>query len=153
VAGFVELVAVRAAITLTTALLALFGHRVLTKRERLALAAPTQRSNPPKQLTQLSNNRAVLTSIPYIAVLSPGAVPVSRMRLGIPDGASEAPDTTEYQAYAAQTEQFGAGSTSPITVVADVPADLSDRQLLEATVEQAEQIANLDHVAHVVPVG
>src|SRR5699024_3795319 len=32
-------------------------------------------------------------------------------------------------------------------------ADLSDRQLLETTVEQAEQIANLDHVAHVVPVG
>src|SRR5699024_10801932 len=64
-----------------------------------------------------------------------------------------APDTTEYQAYAAQTELFGAGSTSPITVVADVPADLSDRQLLKTTVEQAEQIANMDHVAHVVPVG
>lgn len=153
VGGFVVIVAVLAAITLTPALLALFGHRVLTKRERLALADPTERSKPQKQLSPMSYTRAVLTSIAAIAVLATAAVPVFSMRLGIPDGASEAPDTTEYQAYAAQTEQFGAGSTSPITVVADVPADLSDRQLLETTVQQAEQIANLDHVAHVVPVG
>ena len=153
VGGFVVIVAVLVAITLTPALLSLLGRRVLAKRERLALADRTERSKSQRQLSPMSGTRAVLTAIATIAVLVTVAIPVFSMRLGIPDGASEAPDTTEYQAYAAQAEQFGAGSTSPIIAVADVPSDLSDRQLLKTTVEQAEQLASLDHVAHVVPVG
>src|SRR5699024_2482890 len=81
------------------------------------------------------------------------AIPVFSMRLGIPDGSAEAPDTTEYQAYAAQAEHFGAGTNAPIVGVADIPTDLSEEELLETTVEQAEQISALDNVAHVVPVG
>src|SRR5699024_11294673 len=106
-----------------------------------------------KQLKPMSNARAILTAIGTIAVLAIIAIPVFSMRLGIPDGSAEAPDTTEYQAYAAQSEHFGAGTNAPIIAVADIPADLSEEELLETTVEQAEQISALDNVAHVVPVG
>src|SRR5699024_9729637 len=63
VGGFVVVVAVLAATTRSPALLALFGPRVLTKRERLALADPTERSKPQNQLSPMSYTRAVLTSI------------------------------------------------------------------------------------------
>ena len=101
----------------------------------------------------MSTARAVLTAIGTIAVLAIVAIPVFSMRLGIPDGSSEAPGTTEYQAYAAQSEHFGAGRNAPIVAVADIPADLSEQDLLTTTAQQAEEIAELDQVQHVVPVG
>lgn len=153
VGGFVVVIAVLVALTLTPALLSLVGRRVLAKRERLALTEGPEHTKPQRQLSPMSYTRAIVSSIMAIAVLATVAVPVFAMRLGLPNGASEVPDTIEYQAYAAEAEHFGAGSTAPIIAVADVPSDLSDKQLLETTVEQAEQIANLDHVAHVVPIG
>src|SRR5690625_345306 len=153
VGGFVVVIAVLVAITLTPAMLSLLGRRALAKRERLALADRVERAKPTKQLKPMSNARAILTAIGTIAVLAIIAIPVFSMRLGIPDGSAEAPDTTEYQAYAAQSEHFGAGTNAPIIAVADIPADLSEEDLLATTVEQAEQIAALENVAHVVPVG
>lgn len=153
VGGFVVIVAVLVAITLTPAMLALLGHRALSKRERRTLTDEAHNSKLKKQLKRMSNTRAVLSTIGAVAVLAIIAIPVFSMRLGIPDGSAEAPDTTEYQAYAAQAEHFGAGTNAPIVAVADIPADLSEEELLETTVQQAEQISALDNVAHVVPVG
>ncbi|MDN6148265.1 MAG: MMPL family transporter [Yaniella sp.] len=153
VGGFVVVVAVLVAITLTPAMLSLLGHRALSKRERRRLTDEVPNSQPKKQLKRMSNTRAVLSTIGAVAVLAIIAIPVFSMRLGIPDGSAEAPDTAEYQAYAAQAEHFGAGTNAPIVGVADIPADLSEEELLETTVKQAEQISALDNVAHVVPVG
>lgn len=154
VGGFVVLVSVFVAITMTPALLSLLGHRALSKRERRSLAsAAAEQTQSAKPVRRMSNSRAVLTTIGTIAVLAIIAIPVFSMRLGIPDGSAEAPDTTEYQAYAAQAEHFGAGRNAPIVAVADIPADLSEQELLDTTANQAEQIAALDNVAHVVPVG
>lgn len=153
VGGFVVVVAVMVAITLTPALLSLFGYRVLSNRERRALTAGADHVRGTRQLQPMSNLRAVLTTVATIAVLAVIAIPVFSMRLGIPDGSAEAPETTEYQAYAAQAEHFGAGTNAPIVAVADIPPDLSEEHLLETTVAQTEQIAELDNVAHVVPVG
>ena len=156
VGGFVVTVAVLVAITLTPAMLALLGHRALSKRERRTLAEHTEaaeQKKPVKELKPMSNARAILTAIGTIAVLAIIAIPVFSMRLGIPDGSAESPDSAEYQAYAAQAEHFGPGYNAPIVGVADIPADLDEDELLETTTAQAEQIAELDQVAHVVPVG
>ena len=153
VGGFVVTIAVLVAITLTPAMLSLVGHRALAKRERKALHKPVEQAKPVKALKPMSNTRAVLTAIGTIAVLAIIAIPVFSMRLGIPDGSAESPETTEYQAYAAQSEHFGPGYNAPIVGVADIPADLDEDELLETTTAQAEQIAELDQVAHVVPVG
>lgn len=153
VGGFVVVVAVLVAITLTPAMLSLLGPRALSQRERRRMVDHEQRATAKQPLKPMSNARAILTAIGTIAVLAIIAIPVFSMRLGIPDGSSEAPETTEYQAYAAQSEHFGAGRNAPIVAVADIPADLSEEDLLTTTVEQAEQIAALDQVQHVVPVG
>ncbi|NWN88125.1 MAG: MMPL family transporter [Micrococcaceae bacterium] len=153
VGGFVVVVAVLVAITLTPAMLSLLGRRALAKRERLTLADRQLRTQPKRQVKAMSSTRAVLTAIASIAVLAIIAIPVFSMRLGIPDGSAQAPDTTEYQAHAAQAEHFGPGTNAPIVAVADIPADLSEEALLETTVQQAEQLAALDNVDHVVPVG
>src|SRR5699024_11682670 len=109
-------------------------------------------SQPKKQLKRMSNTRAVLSTIGAVAVLAIIAIPVFSMRLGIPDGSAEAPDTAEYQAYAAQAEHFGAGTNAPIVGVADIPADLSEEELLDNTAKPAEQIPALDNVANVKPI-
>ena len=153
VGGFVVVIAVLVAITLTPAMLSLLGHRALSKRERRKLGERAGQLGSTKALKPMSTARAVLTAIGTIAVLALIAIPVFSMRLGIPDGSAEAPDTTEYQAYAAQAEHFGAGRNAPIVAVADIPADLDETDLLTTTAEQAEQIAALDEVEHVVPVG
>ncbi|GAA4117768.1 MMPL family transporter [Enteractinococcus coprophilus] len=153
VGGFVVVIAVLVAITLTPAMLSLLGHRALSKRERRQLNERADRTGVTKTLQPMSTARAVFTAIGTIAVLALIAIPVFSMRLGIPDGSAEAPDTSEYQAYAAQAEHFGAGRNAPIIAVADIPADLDQTDLLTTTVEQAEQIAALDEVEHVVPVG
>lgn len=153
VGGLVVVVAVAVAITLTPAMLSLLGRRALSKRERLALADRKQRAKPAKQLKPMSHARAIITAVATIAVLAIIAIPVFSMRLGIPDGSAAGPATAEYQAYAAQSEHFGPGYNAPIVAVADIPADLTETDLLETTAAQAEQIAALDAVAHVVPVG
>ena len=144
VGGFVVIIAVLVAITLTPAMLSLLGRRALAKRERVALADRTQRAAPTKPLKPMSNARAIVTAIASIAVLAIIAIPVFSMRLGIPDGSAESPESTEYQAYAAQSENFGPGFNAPIVAVADIPADLEEAELLETTAAQAEQIAELD---------
>lgn len=153
VGGFVVVIAVLVAITLTPAMLSLLGVRALSKRERRAVAPQDKQVAERRPLKPMSTARAVLTAIGTIAVLAIVAIPVFSMRLGIPDGSSEAPGTTEYQAYAAQSEHFGAGRNAPIVAVADIPADLSEQDLLTTTAQQAEEIAELDQVQHVVPVG
>src|SRR5699024_6048309 len=110
VGGFVVVIAVLVAITLTPAMLSLLGQRALSKRERRSLTGDLVQHKPKKQLHRMSNTRAVVSTIGAIALLAIIAIPVFSMRLGIPDGSAEAPDTTEYQAYAAQAEHFGAGT-------------------------------------------
>jgi RND superfamily putative drug exporter len=153
VGGFVVIVAVLVAVTLTPAMLSLLGRRALSKRERLGLADRAQRAKPAKPLKPMSNARAILTAIGTIAVLAIIAIPVFSMRLGIPDGSAESPESSEYQAYAAQAENFGPGFNAPIVAVADIPSDLDEDELLDTTAAQAEQFAELTDVAHVVPVG
>ena len=41
------------------------------------------------------------------------------MRLGLPDGSSEAADSTQYRAYQLIAEEFGDGANGPLLVVAD----------------------------------
>src|SRR5699024_8166317 len=146
VGGFVVVVAVLVAITLTPAMLSLLGHRALSKRERRRLTDEVPNSQPKKQLKRMSNTRAVLSTIGAVAVRSITAIPLCSPRPGIPAGSAEAPDTAEPQAHAAQAEPLRAGTNAPLVSVADIPADLSEEDLQKTPVKQAEQISSLDNV-------
>jgi len=147
-------IAVLVAITLTPALLGLAGKRVLRKKFRDAAPVPVK-----ADLKPMSTGSAVLRVVAGVAALAVIALPALGMRLGLPDGSQEEPDTTQYRAYTITAEKFGAGVNGPLLVVADVEkpaADTADTAEAELTHLQAtigQQIMDQKDVVAVAPIG
>ncbi|BBH70066.1 membrane protein [Actinoplanes sp. OR16] len=137
-------VAVIIAVTLTPALLALLGTRILPRRARRSGAVPTE---------PMSTRRALLTAVAGLAVLIVLAIPALSMRLGLPDGSSEAEDSTQYQAYMLIEEKFGAGVNGPLLVVASLAAPVSGDLGLAEQARIGGQILAVDNVTAVAPIG
>jgi len=138
-------IAILIAVTLTPALLGLAGERILSRRARARAAAAL----PARVERPTSTVRAVLTVIVAAAVLLTIAVPALSMRLGLPDGSSEAVDSTQYRADRITAEKFGAGANGPLLVTATLPSNRStddsstdDSSTDDSTAEQA-RIATL----------
>jgi RND superfamily putative drug exporter len=136
-------VAVLVALTFTPAMLSLVGNRVLSKKERAALANPgvvtsaRARREPAREGT-VATRHPVLILIAGIIVLLIVAVPALSMRLGLPDGKSDPIGSTEYKAYTQIDKAFGAGMNGAIIAVASLPkaADAAAVTHLEAQVAQ-----------------
>ncbi len=144
-------VAVLAAVTLAPALISLAGMRLVPRKMRASIAAgerPVQ-----KELRPLSTPRSILRVIVAVAAMIVVAIPALSMRLGIPDGSSEALDSTQYQAYTVVEEKFGAGLNGPLVVVANLQDAVSDDDLTATQATLAEQLAGVEHVSAVAPIG
>jgi RND superfamily putative drug exporter len=145
-------IAVLIAVTLTPALLSLVGMRVLRRRELDRLVgqvgpAPATAARP------LSAPKAIGRALAGIAVLAVIAIPAASLRLGLPLGSADKPDTTQHIAYDLIAEKFGEGANGPLLVVADLPGAHSEDQLLEAQVAIAQHLAGIADVVAVAPVG
>ncbi|MEJ5946930.1 MMPL family transporter [Pseudokineococcus basanitobsidens] len=140
------LVAVLMAVTFTPALLGVVGRRVLDRRTR-PRGAHVDRSRP------MSTRRAVLGVVLPVLALLVVAVPALSIRLGLPSGAQEAEDTTQYRAYTATADAFGPGQNGPLVVTADLPEPVAEDAELATQVELAEQVASFDDVVAVAPAG
>ncbi len=138
-------VAVLLAVTLTPALLSLLGPRVLGRRAR------HQRTVVPS--APMGTGRAVFTVLAGLAVLVTMAVPALSMRLGLPDGSSEAQSSTQYQAFKLIEEKFGAGVNGPLLVVAELPAAITEQQLLAEQVRIGNLLLGQNEVTAVAPIG
>ena len=95
-------IAVLIAISLTPALLGLAKTRVLGRRARSRAAAAAELGSDTPRTRQrgvkpMSNVRAVLTMLVAIVALLIMAIPALSMRLGLPDGGSEADDSSAYR--------------------------------------------------------
>jgi RND superfamily putative drug exporter len=101
--------------TLMPALLALLGMKVLTRKQRATAGQAAAHKVPAKPM---STSRAVLTAFAGLAVLVVVAIPALSMRLGLPDGSSEAQSTTQYKSYKLTDQKFGEGVNGPLLVVA-----------------------------------
>lgn len=149
-------VAVLIAISLTPALLGLAGTRILSKRARRraeAAAADGHRSRVRTAAVRpMSTVRAVVTTVVAIAALLVVAVPALSMRLGLPDGGSEAQDSTAYRAYTWTDEAFGEGVNGPLLVTAGLPSGLDDAGVQDAQIAVASELAAQSDVVAVVPV-
>ena len=141
------LIAVLVAITLTPALLGLVGVRVLRRSERGA--APVAHAAPAPMRT----SRAVTSIVGGVALLAVMAVPALEMRLGLPDGATESADSTQYQAYALTAEQFGAGQNGALLVTASLDEPLEELDVLPTQVAIAQAITDAGDVVAVAPIG
>ncbi|KDA05372.1 RND transporter [Microbacterium sp. CH12i] len=143
-------VAILIAITMTPALLSLIGIRVLNRKARARLG---QRQEKPADIKPLKTARAWITVIASIVLLGVVATPALEMRLGLPDGTSEAVDSTQYKAYTLIEENFGDGVNGPLLVVADLPDAISDDDLVAQQVEIGQELLDRDGVSAVAPIG
>ncbi|WP_404313096.1 MMPL family transporter [Agrococcus terreus] len=157
VAGAVSVaVAVLIATTATPALLGLAGRRIIGRRAQAkadAAAAAEEGSAPAaKPVRPMSTPRAVVSALLAIAVLGTIAIPSLSMRLGLPDGGSEAADSTAYRAFTLTEASFGAGANGPLLVTADLPDGLDDDAVVEQQLVVARELAAQDDVVAVAPV-
>lgn len=143
-------IAVLVAVTLTPALLGLLGLRVLRRRERAHLeTAPVPPTTP---LRTMSTGRAIVRALVGVAALVLLALPATSLRLGLPDGSSEARGSTTYQAYTTVADKFGAGQNGMLLVIADLPATADEKASLAAQATVASRLFAVDDVAAVAPV-
>jgi RND superfamily putative drug exporter len=151
------LVAILMAVTLTPAVLSLVGLRILRRKERARLAAGerahddaiTERDRP------MSTLRACWVLGFGIAALLLVAAPATQMRLGLPDGSTQPPESSGFRAYEVQAEKFGDGSNGPLLVVADLGGPVAEGEdaLLREQAAIGTAIDRLWSVEAVVPIG
>ncbi|GAA1054949.1 hypothetical protein GCM10017608_18010 [Agromyces luteolus] len=144
------LVAVLIAVTLTPALLGLIGIRVLNRRAR-AQVGHDAHARP--ELKPMKTGRALLRAALAIVALLIVAIPALSMRLGLPDGSSEAADSTQYRAYTAVADAFGAGQNGPLLVTVALPSSVADDDVVGVQADLAERLLEEDGVVAVAPVG
>jgi RND superfamily putative drug exporter len=143
------------AVTLTPAVLSLVGPRILrrSEQERLAAgdrtddAAITDRDRP------VSNARAWSVLGLGIAALLVVAAPATQMRLGLPDGSTQPPESAGFRAYEVQAEKLGDGFNGPLLVVADLDAPVAEDGLVAEQAAIGTAIDELGDVVAVVPIG
>ncbi len=142
--------AILIATSFTPALLSLIGMRILRKKERAKIGNTDSTRVPNKPM---STWRAVITLVAGVAVLGTIALPATQMRLGLPTGASESVDSSQYKAYKALDSEFGAGQNGPLLVVATLPDAVSKDDVTATEVTIGEAIAKNDDVKAVLPIG
>lgn len=147
-------VAVLIAVSLTPALLGLAKHRILSTRAmaRARAAEPDAVAQRSRSVRPMSTLRAVLTVVIATAALLAVAIPSLSMRLGLPDGGSEATDSSGYRAYTLTAESFGAGANGPLLVTASLPAGLDDDAAFDAQLSVARVLVAQEDVVAVAPV-
>jgi RND superfamily putative drug exporter len=151
-------ISVLIAVTFTPAIASLIGERILSKKERAALAnldvtAKAEETAEPtkKARTFWPVLHPVIALILVTATLSITALPLSSLRLGLPDGSSEAEDSTQYRAYKLTSAGFGAGANGQVIAVATIDKTESEAELLEVQADIAERIMDVPSVDAVVP--
>jgi RND superfamily putative drug exporter len=73
------------------------------------------------------------------------------MRLGLPDGSSEAEYSTQYKAFKLTSAAFGAGANGQVIAVATVEKPGSESELLELQANLAERFMDVPNVDAVIP--
>jgi RND superfamily putative drug exporter len=145
-------IAVLIALTFTPAMLSIVGERVLRGRERAALASDTAPAAA-KPVRPMSTRNAIGRVLLGVGLLVTLAVPAMSMRLGLPDGSSESPSSTQYAAYTTVAEKFGAGMNGPLLVVADLAGSPAQDDVLADQVRIGRQLAAFTDVVAVAPIG
>lgn len=156
--AFAIIVSVLIAVTFTPAMASLIGMRILSKKERAALINPVADSETAPEATKQKKNRTywpvahpVIALILVTATLAITALPLSSMRLGLPDGSSEAEYSTQYKAFKLTSSAFGAGANGQVIAVATVEKPGSESELLELQANLAERFMDVPNVDAVIP--
>lgn len=148
-------ISVAIAITGTPAILSLFGARILSKKERSAIAEGThfKENAEPKNADKpvWASKHPWIALLAVVAVLGIAAIPASSMRLGLPDGSAEDKGSSAFKAYTITSAAFGPGFNAQIPAVLTLENAVSDDDKLALQTNVATQLFELQNVAAVVP--
>lgn len=154
-------VSVLIALTLTPAMLALIGPRLISQRAwRKNAAHPGEAEAKAERKTHSAKGSGwggfvtrhpVATLVASVLLLGVVAIPAASLRLALPDGGSEPVESSAYQAFKTTEENFGAGMNGPIVVVGELPSGLSDAQLQQTQYQVADRLRGVDNVVAAVP--
>jgi len=136
-AGIAILFAVAAALTLLPAIFALFGMRVLSRRERRQLSS----ARGPADLASsfwarwaaLVQHKPLVLSVVATAIMAALVIPAFSLRLGTADQGNGPSSSTTRRAYDLLAQGFGPGYNGPLQLVAQVPT-APDKTALAALV-------------------
>ena len=151
-------IAVAIALTVTPAALSLIGDRILSKKEKAEASKVKKKTEAKKKSEAKAALKPVwATRQPWLAVVGTVivmgimAIPLSEMRLGLPDGGSEPTDSTAYKAYSLISDGFGPGFNGQVTTVLSTANPISEDDTLEFQSEVATALMGLDSVKAAVP--
>jgi RND superfamily putative drug exporter len=139
-AAFGVVVAMLIALTLTPALLALMGRRVVSRRTRRR-HADRHRHLARGWATTVSRHPVVF-GLASLVVLGALAIPATTMRLGLPNAGDDPGTSTDRRAYDLMAEGFGPGVNGPILVL-----------VTQSTGDDSVRLKGVDGVAAVIPSG
>jgi len=140
-ASLTVLITMIAAVTLLPALLGFQKNRVLSRRERKALAAGAANGEFESQgwlkWAQTVAKRPRILSVLAILIMALVTVPYFSLHLGNADQGTDPATSTTRHAYDLLSQGFGAGFNGDITVVAAIKtsADLTTLQALDAKLQ------------------
>ncbi|MYX40918.1 MMPL family transporter [Streptomyces sp. SID89] len=151
------LIAVLAAITLVPAIAGFAGSRLTPKpgsravrRAAHAKGGSTRHLTMGTRWTKWVIARPLLTVLAVAGALVMLALPVSDMRLALPDSGSAPRSSTERQAYDAISDKFGPGFNGPLLVLAETK-DGSAAASARAGKQAAQKLRTLKNVEAVLP--
>ncbi|GGG07900.1 MMPL family transporter [Paenibacillus abyssi] len=139
------------ALTLLPALLGLVGERIVSRKAReksLAKASDKQHGIADSWVKGIVKFRwPVIVAI--VAILGTAAIPVAKMELGMPSGATANLDTSARQSYEAISDGFGEGFNGPLLIVAEPndPSGTITPQTLNNLVLDIQQVNNVSVVS------
>jgi RND superfamily putative drug exporter len=116
-------------LTFLPAMLGFLGPKVLSRRERRALAAagpvPADAGGFWLRWAKFTEARSVFVAVGTLAVVAAIAVPVLGLRLGTSDSATSPPGSTTHHTYTALARGFGPGFNGPLELAGQTgsPAD------------------------------
>ncbi|MFF2089928.1 MMPL family transporter [Paenibacillus sp. NPDC058174] len=154
VAGVTVFVTVLLALTLLPALLGFVGERICSPKAR------TKANSSDRKTKQGFSIRWAKGTVKFrwfiiigvIAVLGTAAIPVAKMELGIPSGASANLDTTARQSYDAISKGFGEGFNGPLLLVGE-PKNGSDKFTPEKLGSLVQELQKHENVSLVSLIG
>jgi RND superfamily putative drug exporter len=142
-----------ASLTFLPAMLGFLGPRVLSRRERAALAAgrlaSTDASGFWLRWARVVQARKALVALGALAAVMVIALPIFGLRLGTSDASTDPAGSTTHQAYTALAHGFGPGFNGPLelTAQASSPADVTAFGHLLATAAHTPGVASVTPAA------
>lgn len=140
------------AVTLTPAILAMVGDRLLSKRARRTLAAEV--SQPKTSFSERFFSRWVkivtakplITTLTILVLLGFASVPAASLRLALPNASGLAEDDPARVTYELTAEHFGEGANGPLVLAGSIIKSTDPLGLMQ---DLAEEVRAIEGVADV----